>query len=205
MSKNESRTERLKQNNESSNSSNGISKVYYWIIGILFVVLIILIIFIFSRSGDNVNLGDEQDQSSLVEEKNGLEEGVEEEPEQDTTSETEAPVDEEEGSDKTEETEDTNPEEETDSETDEESTTVNEDAPYDPNYAVDYNTGSADRIEIKNRVMEATGLGDDLIEDWVGNNGPGRVVANVSSRDRSESYDVYLQYGDGSWHVTSVE
>ena len=53
--------------------------------------------------------------------------------------------------------------------------------------------------------MQATGLNDNLIEWWVGNNGPGQVVANVSNAEQTEHYEVYLQYGDGSWHVTSYE
>ena len=77
--------------------------------------------------------------------------------------------------------------------------------PHDTSHATDYGSGSADRVEIKERVMEVTGLGDNLIESWVGNDGPGRVVATVSSRDQSEHYEVYLQYGDGSWSVESYQ
>lgn len=96
-------------------------------------------------------------------------------------------------------------EEESEDETEEEDeqTIVNEDAPYDSDYAIDFNGGSADRIAIKEKIIEATGLGNDLIEYWVGNNGPGRVSATVASPDQSEIYEVKLQYGDGEWHVTN--
>lgn len=208
MSKNESRRERL--NEEKPKSSGGISKVYYWIIGILFLVLILLIVFIFSRSGDKVNLGDEEDQSSLVEdtveEENESESDTSSEPAEEGAEETEAP----EGTENTDEASDTEEADKTESSTEDESeedeeTTNTDEIPHDPSYATDYSNGSADRVEIKNRVMEATGLGDDLIEEWVGNDGPGRVVATVSSPDQSETYEVYLQYGDGNWHVTGVE
>ena len=82
---------------------------------------------------------------------------------------------------------------------------VADDLPYDTSYATDYSNGSSDRVEIKEQVMEVTGLGSDLIENWVGNDGPGRVVATVSSADQTEHYEVFLQYGDGSWSVEKYQ
>ena len=38
--------------------------------------------------------------------------------------------------------------------------------------------------------MAATGLNDDLIEWWIGNDGPGRVEATVSDRNQTEIYQV---------------
>lgn len=212
MSKNESRKERRKQENnqetETRTESRGeISKVYYYIIGFLFLVLLGLVIFIFSRSGNDVNLESEnEDQSVLVNE--------ETQKKSESTTENKTKT-EESASDKatTEDSESENKVENTDEDLEESTETlqpgdslvVNEDAPHDTDHATDYNDGSTDRIAIKNEIMAATGLNDDLIELWVGNNGPGRVEATVSSRDQSEIYKVYLQYGDGNWHVLNYE
>lgn len=195
MAENESRDERKKvEKNMREKNKSGLSKVYYWIIGILFLILFLLVIYIFANSGDKVNLVDEEETSSVVQEDNtDVEEGSSEEPTEETTEEaTDADIKEEE------------PEEEPE-ETIESETSVNEDAPLDTGHAVDYNSGSADRLAIKEKVMQATGLGNDLVENWIGNNGPGRVTADVYSPDKSQVYRVYLQYGDGDWHVTSYE
>lgn len=188
MAENESRSERKKaKDNMRSKNDSGLSKVYYWIIGFLFLVLFGLVVYIFAKSGDNVKLGDQEETSSLVQ---GNKVESEEDASEDPVDETDEP---------TEDLEE-EPEEEESSET-----SVNEDAPLDPTHAVDYNDGSPDRIAIKQKVMEATGLGNDLIENWIGNNGPGRVTADVYSPDKSKIYRVYLQYGDGDWHVTNYE
>lgn len=198
MSENESRNERKKAENEKIVSKKGsLNKAYYWIIGILFIILFLLVIYIFVSSGDKVNLGDEEEANSLVQD-------IE------TTTESDSTTEETESTDQVEESEEVseNATEETDEEledTAEEDVSVNENAPLDTGHAVDYNSGSADRVAIKEKVMQATGLGDDLIENWIGNNGPGRVTADVYSPDKSEVYRVYLQYGDGDWHVTSYE
>lgn len=197
MAENESRDERKKveKNMRTKNKSN-LSKFYYWIIGILFLILFLLVIYIFANSGDNVDLGDEEAASSIVQ-GNGVD--VEEDSSVDQTEEVEETED-------VEGTEEIVDEElEGSEETTENETSVNEDAPLDTEHTVDYNSGSADRVAIKEKVMEATGLGSDLIENWIGNNGPGRVTADVYSPDKSEVYRVYLQYGDGDWHVTNYE
>lgn len=228
MSKNESRQERKKNDNSGKNQSN-ISKVYYWVIGILFLVLLVLVFFIFSRSGDDVNISEGEDQSAVVDD---TESDTDETQDSETSSDSDANSDEDNtDSNNDEDTQDENQENTNDSEEstgdiddsnedqdsdnadseennedeseDEESTAVDSDAPLNESHTVDYSEGSADRVEIKQRVMEVTGLNDDLIEHWIGNNGPGRVVATVSSRDQTEKYEVYLQYGDGSWHVTN--
>lgn len=217
MSKNNSRRERKNQQDNSVNNSSqsgGISKVYYWIIGILFLILALLIVFIFNRSGNDVNLSDEEDQSALVQDETVDDTATEDAADSETTEETEEAAEE----DTTEETEESAEETEEDTEeeadveepeeedpTEGESTIVNEDAPHDPDYAIDFDGGSADRTAIKNQVMQATGLSSDLIEWWVGNDGPGRVRATVSNSAQTEHYEVYLQYGDGSWQVTSYE
>lgn len=207
MSKNESRQERKNRKDQITNtgeSRTSTNKIYYWIIGILFVVLVLLVLFIFTRSGNDIKLEDTQDQTANIQEENKVET-----PSEDQNTATDVQETEEEDSNETEEVDETETtEDDEDSQESEnlevgESETVTNDLPHDTSHATDYSNGSADRIEIKERVMEVTGLGNDLIENWVGNDGPGRVVATVSSRDQTEHYEVYLQYGDGRWNVES--
>lgn len=209
MSKNESRQERKNRKDQITNtgeSRTSTNKIYYWIIGILFVVLVLLVLFIFTRSGNDIKLEDTQDQTANIQEENKVET-----PSEDQNTATDVQETEEEDSNETEEADETETtEDDEDSQESEnlevgESETVVNDLPHDTSHATDYSNGSADRIEIKERVMEVTGLGNDLIENWVGNDGPGRVVATVSSRDQTEHYEVYLQYGDGRWNVESYQ
>ena len=59
MGKNESRQERKKElNTQTREDRTGASKIYYWIIGILFVVLILLVLFIFNCFGYYIILED---------------------------------------------------------------------------------------------------------------------------------------------------
>lgn len=194
MSKNESRRERKKRELSSTGLKQGLSKVYYWVIGALFIVLLLLVVFIFSRAGGKVQLDDEANQETMIQE------ATEQEENKEKTKETETKKEETEDTEENADSEEDS-EEETEEETENEG--VNEDAPYDPDHAVNYEDGSADRIAIKEQVMQVTGLGSDLIELWVGNDGPGRVTADVASADQTEKYQVNLQYGDGKWHVTS--
>ncbi len=191
MAENESRNERKKAEELRAANKSSLNKAYYWIIGILFLILLLLVIYIFASSGDKVNLSDDESTSATTEEV-ATEGG---EAPSTVPSEVGEEIEEPEAAEEVEESE----------ETDTDATSVNEDAPLDTDHAVDYNSGSADRIAIKEKVMQATGLGNDLIENWIGNNGPGRVTADVYSPDKSEVYRVYLQYGDGDWHVTSYE
>lgn len=211
-----SRRERKKQDVQSdrSVSDNGISKVYYIVIGILFLILIGLIIFIFSRGGDDVNLNDNNTENPVedVQPDEPAEEPAEtEDPD---TGETDSVNEEPANTEEPAEEPDANTDEETqeeDLDTDAEdldegeAETVNSDAPHDASHSVDYNSGSADRVAIKNQIMQATGLGSDLTEWWIGNDGPGRVKATVSDSANTTYYDVFLQYGDGNWHVTSFQ
>lgn len=192
MSENNLRSERKKkQKNKSKENKGSLSKFYYWIIGILFLILLLLVLYIFTKGGNQVDLGDEEATSSLVQQNKQDQDGESTESEE---MEKNNQAD-----------EDSEIEQETNEEDDEDETVVSEDAPLDTDHAVDYTNGSADRIAIKNKVMQVTGLGNDLIENWVGNNGPGRVVADVHDPEQTEIYRVYLQYGDGDWHVTSYE
>ena len=211
-----SRRERKKQDVQSNRSvsENGISNVYYIVIGILFLILIGLIIFIFSRGGDDVNLNDNNTENP-VEDVQPDEPAETEDPD---TNETD-PVDEEPAdtedpatdpdAEPNEETQEEEPDADENANTEDldegETETVNSDAPHDASHSVDYNSGSADRVAIKNQIMQATGLGSDLTEWWIGNDGPGRVKATVSDSANTTYYDVFLQYGDGNWHVTSFQ
>ncbi|GIO17110.1 hypothetical protein J18TS1_02100 [Oceanobacillus oncorhynchi subsp. incaldanensis] len=71
----------------------------------------------------------------------------------------------------------------------------------------DFSDGSADRVEIKRAVSKVTGLSEDgMIEHWVGNNGPDKVIATVSNSSNSENYRVFLDWVDGEgWQPTQVE
>lgn len=191
MAEKESRRERKKlQKNEQPENKNGLGKIYYWIIGILFLILVLLVFYIFAKSGDKVDLGDGSETNSTAQEE--VADVEEDSAENQSTSDVEEVVEEEAEGEEPEETV-------------EEEGLVNEDAPLDTSHTVDYSNGSADRIAIKNKVMQVTGLENDLIEQWVGNDGPGRVSAVVYSPDKSEIYRVYLQYGDGEWHATNYE
>lgn len=221
MNKNESREERKKQEQMSGPSKqSNLGKIYYWVIGILFFILLLLIFFIFSRSGKNIDVDSDGDESSLVEmDPDNADESsdtdnteIEDDDNDNTTDQTT-----EDSTDTETDIEDTNEDSENDSdeesaennETDDlepgESTVVDDAAPHDSDYAVNYDEGSADRIEIKNLIMAVTGLDADLIEWRVENNGPGRVQATVTNRSQTETYRVDLQYGEGNWHVTSYE
>ena len=217
MNENESRDARKKQENKNTPPKrNGLGKIYYWVIGILFLVLLLLIFFIFSRSGDNVNLDSDENGNSSVSDIENVEdtetEDQTEDEESSATNEEEEPAEDITDNENEDSTNDENSEEDaTDDENQTEdiepgeSTVVDDSAPHDSNHTIDYNDGSADRVEIKNQIMAATGLGSDLTEWWVGENGPGRVEATVTNPSQTEIYRVYLQYGDGNWHVTNYE
>lgn len=208
-----SRRERKKQDVQSNRSvsDSGISKIYYIVIGLLFVILVGLIIFIFSRGGNDVNLDDNNTEAPVediepdapVEEDSDTDET---EPEDEEPANTEEPADDTDADSDEDNTEEPADENENPDEAEEGNPdAVNSDAPHDPSHAVDYNSGSADRVAIKSQIMQATGLSSELTEWWIGNDGPGRVKATVSDSANTTYYDVYLQYGDGNWHVTSFQ
>lgn len=205
MSKKQRRT---KEKNNVQNKSK-LNKAYYWVIAVLFIILFLLVIFIFAKNDNKVNLDNSQSSSEQVEEESTVDSNKKNQPEDEgKDKESSDNVEKEEESDEESEEEksekDTN--ENSDStEDDDGKNVVNKDAPHDKDYSTDFNNGSNDRLEIKKEIMKATGLGNDLIEYWVGNNGPGRVSATVTSSDESEVYEVHLQYGDGSWHVTDYK
>lgn len=198
MSKNESRADRKNQNkNLMEKSKASLNKVYYWIIAFLFFVLFLLVIFIFGKSGNKVDLTNNERTDELVQEESDDEDLTEAEK---SKEEKQKDIKEEETDNDAEEKE-----EDSEEEISEEKTVVDEDAPHDSNHTIDFNNGSADRLAIKQEIMKVTGLGNDLIEYWVGNNGPGRVSATVTNLDKSKVYELDLQYGDGDWHVTNYK
>lgn len=219
MNPNESRRARKKLKQATENTSNNsINNKYYIAIGILAVILILLIIYVFNRdqSADNANLDTDNSQSELVNESN-ISEGTEseeisnnEDSVEDTTTEesTESDNEDESGSEEVIEEEVDADEEESESDLSlavGESEVIDGSAPHDASHVVNYNEGSGDRVAIRNEIIASTGLGSDLIEWWVGQNGSGRVIATVSNPDMTEVYEVFLQYGDGQWSATNIE
>src|SRR5690625_91136 len=74
-------------------------------------------------------------------------------------------------------------------------------------HVTNYNDGSDDRIEIKHATSNVTGIAeDDMIEWWVGNDGPQKVFSVISDKEKTDYYKVYLSWIDHEgWQVTKVE
>lgn len=73
-------------------------------------------------------------------------------------------------------------------------------------HTTNYDDGSQDRIEIKEGVMRATGLSEDLVEWRVGNGGDQKVIATVSDPGETRLYRVYLSWiEDQGWQPEKVE
>lgn len=69
-----------------------------------------------------------------------------------------------------------------------------------------YDDGSQDRIEIKQAIISATGLGEDMIEWRIANGGDQKVLATVANPENTEYYRVYLSWIDNEgWQPTKVE
>ena len=70
-----------------------------------------------------------------------------------------------------------------------------------------YDDGSQDRIEIKEAVSKATGVpGDDMVENWVGNDGDQRVTSTITQSSTGKKFKVSLQWIDNKgWKVNQVE
>lgn len=203
MTENNSRQERKKaRKNSKSENTKGLSKIYYWIIGILFLVLLLLVVYIFVKSGSSTDLGENSETKVLVQEETAENKNDENQTDSEATEE-ETETDQENSEEDSEDLEKT--EEPEEQEEQEEQATVNDDAPYNPNHAVDFSDGSADRLAIKEKIIQLTDLESDLTEHWVGNDGPGRVTAVAYNPDQSKIYRVFLQYGDGEWHATNYE
>lgn len=74
-------------------------------------------------------------------------------------------------------------------------------------HTTNYSDGSQDRIEIKQAVVEITGLDPDSMIEWrIANGGDQKVVATVSDQDKTEIYRVFLSWIDGEgWKPTQLE
>lgn len=203
---------RKKKSTGPRGSGSAFDKIFYILIAFLFLLLIAVVIFIMNFTGSsteevsedlvqNEDMGsirdlfaDDPDQSEGESEPDGENQTADQDENQSEDQNQEVSADE----DAEEETEE-------DSETQGDQSLINENPPHDPGYAVDYSDGSGDRVEIRNKVSAVTGIPEnDLIENWIGNDGPGRVEATVTQYSTGNQYVVYLQYGEGQWHVESV-
>lgn len=218
---------RINRKNNTPNTPKGPKnntpeKIYYGIIAVLLVVLIGIMAFIFMNRESAVDFDadngtpdsefltdteDEDEEEAEPDEEPEDENDVEEEPaeeDQNGNGEEEATdTDEEPGDDSDDETAEDTEEEDTSDET---SYEVTENAPLDETHNTNYSEGSSDRVAIANAVSSVTGLNQSDMITWrVGNNGPGQVFAVMSDSGRNDVYRVLLQFGDGQWHVTSVE
>ena len=120
----------------------------------------------------------------------------------DTEEDTEVEDEPEEEVDETDEAaeEDTTDEDEADD------ADINAEAPLDESYNINFGEGSSDRNAIAQNASAVSGISQSsMITWWVGNNGPGRAFTIVSDSGRNTVYRVELQYGEGSWHVTSAQ
>lgn len=70
-----------------------------------------------------------------------------------------------------------------------------------------YDDGSTDRLEIKNAVSQASGVAEnDMIENWIGNNGEQKVTATVTQTSTGKVFKVYLSWIEKKgWQATRVE
>lgn len=197
-------------------NKNNNEKIYYIIIGVLLVILLAIIIFIFSNRDSATDLEEtdlepetgeviDVDETDETDDSESEEDVEVSEPEEDTETDSESEeTDTEPESEEWEE--DTDLEEDTEEDTSDTDYEVTEDAPLDESHTIDYANGSSDRVAIANAASSVTGLNSsDMITNWVGNDGPGRVFTIVSNVSQSEVYRLTLQYGEGQWHVTGVQ
>jgi cell division protein FtsN len=216
----QTRTNRKNNTPNTSNTPKGPKnntpeKIYYGIIAVLLVVLIGIMAFIFMNRESAVDFDADNgtpDSEFLTDTEDEDEDDLEEEPaeedqnnngEEEASDTDEEPVDD--SDDETAEDTEVDSEEEEDT-SDETSYEVTENAPLDETHNTNYSEGSSDRVAIANAVSSVTGLNQSDMITWrVGNNGPGQVFAVMSDSGRNDVYRVLLQFGDGQWHVTSVE
>ncbi|WP_347299162.1 YrrS family protein [Dolosigranulum savutiense] len=225
------RSDRYKQPKDESNSFD---RLFYWLIAGLFVVLIAIIIFIFVSGGDSVDqVSDDLVQqtageSDEADKDNSKDKTADKDKKDKKDKKDEDKVDESDTASKQQQSQ----EQETSNQqtqaelnqanqaqqnqqhegshhnqttTNGDTSIVNEAPPHDTNHYTDFSDGSSDRLEIRDKVSTVTGISEsDMIERWIGNDGIARVEATVESRSTGAKYIVYLQYGNGQWHVESV-
>lgn len=198
---------RKKSGGASDRNNSAFDKIFYILIALLFLLLVAFIFFIMNYNDNNAdNVSEDLAQSEsrdsirdLFSDNNEDAENTDAEnsdAEQAETSESEE--DQENTEEELEEEEDTE-------ETQGDLSIINENPPHEPGHATDYSEGSSDRLEIRELVQTVTGIpSGDYIENWIGNDGPGRVEATVTQASTGQQYIVYLSYGEGAWHVESV-
>lgn len=77
----------------------------------------------------------------------------------------------------------------------------------DEEHYTKFEDGSDDRIEIKQAIVQALGVNEDMLtEVWVGNDGHNKIFSIVTDLETNESYQVYLSWIDQEgWQVKKVE
>lgn len=183
----------------SAANKSSLDRIFYMIIGVLSVILLTIVLFIFLSGSDSVK--DVSDDLALnqqeVEKANNSKD-----PDNDASKEQSSKQSVTQR--KVQDTPEHQPVQSTNQS--ENATVINDDPPYDPDHSTDFNDGSDDRLEIRSKVSDVTGIPEsDLIERWIGNDGVARIEATVESRSTGAGYIVYLQYGEGEWHVESVQ
>lgn len=70
-----------------------------------------------------------------------------------------------------------------------------------------FDEGSDDRLEIREALLQVTDIDEsELIEYWIGNNGPDKVIATVADHPHENIFRVYLSWVDKEgWQVTKLE
>ncbi len=74
-------------------------------------------------------------------------------------------------------------------------------------HVTNYETASADRLEIKAATALALGIPEsEIIENWIGNNGEQKVTATITERATGTIYKVYHTWVPGTgWQPTRYE
>jgi len=191
------------------------SKWQIAVIGTLLLVLLFLLIRIFtagsSKTPDGIQFPSDiatETASSSNESDSSTDSAKEESESEDTSSDEEATNEEEEVEDgeeiATEETEPSDGNVEIAYTGDWDPVETNQEGEHS---TTDFSKGSADRTELKRAASEATGIGEDnMIEWWVGNNGPNKVISTVSDKEETKTFRVYSEWVDGQgWKPVKVE
>lgn len=214
MKNNQDDNKKMSRSNRNKTERKNQNGLYYVIVGVLVVVLLFLVFSIFSGNDPEPSqtASTADDSTAMI---------------VDTSEDTSEDTAVEDTSTDTTDTADTSAEEKTTEETEEESEETIEPAEpsdelvveaytgdWDPigttqqgEHSTNFSDGSQDRMEIKQATSMVTGLNNDtMIEWWVGNDGPNRVVSTVSDQQQTEFYRVFLQWVDNEgWQPTKVE
>ncbi len=187
--------------NRQGDSGIKLDSIYYKVVAGLLVILASLIIYIvwqdFSANTSKEPIDDRN--TDVQEQKDASDSDQEQENQDESSQESESSKENTKKQVKKEKAEHHTPKKEKITEG------VEKNAPLDETHEVSYEEGSSDMNEVLKLSKQVTGLGEDMYPVWIGNNGPGKVQATVSSQDNSKQFVVDLQFGEGTWHVTNVE